>query len=113
MSNIELLDNVTHKDLKVITQNSAKLGDNNNDAMIFANEFVEIQREYPIFLRKDPETGQFYASAMLGLEQNENLFLHNDRWMARYIPAVVARGPFLIGFQQKEVNGQVVKDTYT
>lgn len=96
-----LLNNVTHKDLRVITRFSADFGDNVGSVITFPTEYGDIQREYPIFFRKDPATGEFLSVALLGFAKNENLFLEGDRWDARYIPAIVSRGPFLIGFQEQ------------
>lgn len=48
---------------------------------------------------KDPETGQFYASAMLGFSRYENLFFKDGCWRSTYVPQILRRGPFLIGFQ--------------
>ena len=104
MTNAVLLDNVTHKDLRVRTGYSAEFGDNINQALVFPTEFTFIQREYPIFFRKD-ENGQFQAVALLGLDKGENLFLDEPGWNARYVPAVQQRGPFLIGFHQGDNAG--------
>jgi hypothetical protein len=35
----------------------------------------------------------------LGFQKDENLFLGEGKWNAQYIPAVVTREPFYIGFQ--------------
>ena len=96
-----ILDNVTHKDLRVLTGHSAMFGDNLNQVLIFPSEFADIQREYPIFFRRN-EAGAFQAIALLGFDRDENLFLDDKGWNARYIPAVQNRGPFLIGFRDGE-----------
>lgn len=101
MSPPVLLDNVDHHDLKLKAGHSAFFGDSLNQAQVFPTEFADIQREYPIFFRRD-QAGAFYAVALLGLDKDENLFLEGDRWTARYIPAIIERGPFLIGFQARE-----------
>ena len=94
-----LLDNVTHHDLRVIAGHSAALGDAVNQVQIFPNEFADVQREYPIFFRRrDQDT--FQAVALLGFDRDENLFLDDKGWNARYVPAVQERGPFLIGFRE-------------
>ncbi len=105
MSNRVLLDNVTHKDLRVRTGFSAEFGDNVNQVLVFPTEFVFIQREYPIFFRRD-EKGAFQAVALLGLDKGENLFLADPRWNARYVPAAQQRGPFLIGLHRGEDNDE-------
>jgi hypothetical protein len=100
MTNHVLLNNVDHKDLKVITKRSAEYGDNVQGAITFSWEFRSIQADYPIFFRKNAETGEFTSVAVFGFEDKENLFLSDAGWDANYIPLTVRREPFLIGFQQ-------------
>jgi len=104
MTNAVLLDNVAHKDLKVITGYSAKFGDNINLAPVFPTEFAFAQREYPILFRKG-ENGNLEAFVLLGLDKGENLFLDKDGWNARYVPAIQRRGPFLIGVHPNREEG--------
>lgn len=103
-----LLNNIDHKDLKITTQKSADFGDNVNGILTFPTEFRDVQSEYPIFFQKD-DTGQFQAIAVFGFETKQNLFLDDEGWHASYIPAVVDRGPFLIGFQTEQQNGETVR----
>ena len=105
-----MLNNVAHQDLRVITRHAAEFGDNVGSVLTFPTEYGDVQREYPIFFRKDPQTAQFQSIALLGFQQDENLFLDENGWNAAYIPGIVARGPFLIGFQQQEIDGDVRKE---
>lgn len=98
MSNFALLNNVDHQDVRVITERSAAYGDNVMYAMTFPFEFRDIQAHYPILFQKD-ENGDFYPVALFGFEQQENLFLDRHGWNARYVPAMIRRQPFLIGYQ--------------
>lgn len=103
-----LLNNISHKNLKIITKFSAEYGDSIASTLTFPTEFDAIQKEYPILFRKDPETEKFQSIALFGFQTNENLFLdtnHNSGWSANYIPAIVVRGPFLIGFQNQSMDG--------
>ena len=109
MAKIELLNNVDHKDLRVITTRSAEYGDNVWYTPTFPHEFRNLQRCYPIVFTKNPNTGQFQSVALLGFEDGENLFLAEDGWDAGYIPLSIMRQPFLIGFQ--EVNEGGVRET--
>ena len=102
-----MLNNVAHKDLRVVTRYAADFGDNVATVMVVPTEFGDLQREYPIFFRKDPGTGDLTAIALLGLQKDENLYLDDKGWNADYVPGVIARGPFFIGFQQREVAGKV------
>ena len=105
MANSVLLNNIDHQNLKVITDRSTAYGDNLWYAKTFPMEFKSIQAYYPIFFNKDPETGKFFSLALFGFEKNENLFLSNNKWAADYIPAMVARQPFLIGIQTLNEEG--------
>ncbi|MCW8125856.1 SapC family protein [Microbulbifer halophilus] len=110
MSKPVLLDNVTHKDLRVITRYGKEFGDNVNRTPVFPTEYADVQREYPILLRKDGDSGEYQSIALLGFAREENLFLEGGDWNASYIPGIVARGPFLIGFQQRDVDGEVQRE---
>jgi hypothetical protein len=102
MAKHALLNNVAHKNLRVITRHSAALGDDVSSVVTLPTEWGDVQREYPILFRKDAATGDFISVALLGFGERENLFLDESGWNASYIPGIVARGPFLIGFQREE-----------
>lgn len=100
MPNHQLLNNINHKDLKIITRKSAEFGDAVGGAILFPQEFTDAQKIYPIFFQKMPDTGEFQAVAIFGFKDSENLFLNDAGWDAAYVPAVIEREPFLIGFQK-------------
>lgn len=104
MANRVLLDNVAHQNLKVAVRHGAEFGDNVNQVLVFPTEYAEIQREYPILFRKDAND-DYVSVAILGLDRDENLYLDGDKWNARYVPAVQARGPFLIGLPKQDGGG--------
>lgn len=102
-----MLNNIAHKDLRVIARYGAELGDNLGTVLTFPTEYGDVQREYPIFFRKDPQTGELQSIALLGFQADENLFLDgHGGWDASYVPGIIARGPFLIGFQNQDVDGE-------
>jgi hypothetical protein len=106
----ELLNNVAHKDLRVIRRFGQGPGAAAGTVPAFPTEFAELQREYPIFFHKDATSGEYSAVALLGFDRNENLYLRDGRWNAAYLPGYVARGPFLIGFQEQWVDGEVRRE---
>jgi hypothetical protein len=110
MANFQLLNNVDHKDLKVIIERSAAMGDDVLYAVTFPDEFRNLQRHYPVFFIKNPNSGEFQAVAMFGVEDGENLFLDDNGWNASYIPLNIMRQPFLIGFQEKNVDGRIERE---
>jgi len=89
------LNNVDHSGLRLKCRHSAELGHSVNQLLLVPSEFEQAQREYPILFRRDAD-GEFQAVALLGLDRGENLFLSNERWNARYIPAIVRREPFFL-----------------
>jgi hypothetical protein len=105
MTNHVLLNNISHQNLKVVPRFSAEFGDNAGSVLAFPTEFIELQKEYPILFRRNSETKKYQATALLGLNKDENLFLdpnYGSGWAANYIPAIVAKGPFLIGMQSQD-----------
>lgn len=94
MTNIVLLNKVTHRDVTVDGRPSAAYGDNLRFAPVVVREFAQLVVHYPILFSKNPETGEFFCGAMLGFDEGENLFL--DDWRERdvYRPLALQRMPF-------------------
>ena len=93
MTKVELLNNHTHRDLKVQAGAAARYGDNQRFVAVIAGEFPHLAVHYPILLTKDQDTGAFFIGAMLGFDEGENLFL-DQRGMETYRPLNLQRGPF-------------------
>ena len=116
MQKIEVLNNIAHEQVRVNSQYSAALGDNVVSTVTYLTEFSEVQKEYPILCKRNPETGEYQAIVFFGFQKDENLFLTNINsesqrymgWRAEYVPAAIARGPFSIGIQRKMENGSEV-----
>ena len=107
MTNIVLLNNVDHGDLKVATGHGPEFGDAVNQTLVFPTEWEEAQREDPILFRRG-EDGQLQSVVLLGFDRDENLFLGDGVWDGRYVPALHQRGPFSIGLQASE-NGEAAE----
>ena len=102
MSTPVLLNNVDHKDLRVLTQRGAAYGDNVMLVHTFAAEFRNLQAHYPIVFQKTAQ-GAFHPVALLGFQEGQNLFLKAGGWDASYLPLAMEREPFLIGKQGEEL----------
>ncbi|MDA7737869.1 SapC family protein [bacterium] len=100
MAKFVMLNQQEHADIKVIDERSAAYGDNVMYAMTFPFEFRNIQGSYPIFFQKNAETGAFFPIALFGFQEAENLFLDDSGWHASYVPLLIRRQPFVIGFQE-------------
>ncbi len=103
MANPVLLNNIDHKDLRVITRHGADLGDDRAFAPTFPAEFRQLQAHYPIIFRKDDGNQSYEPIALFGFENDENLFLEGQDWDAAAIPLLVSRLPFLIGQHGEEL----------
>lgn len=105
MANFAMLNNVDHQDVKIITERAARYGDDVMKAPVFPFEFRDVQAFYPILFQNDTEGG-YTPVALFGFQEGENLFLDDSGWDAAYVPAMVRRAPFLIGFQETTVSGK-------
>lgn len=101
MSTVARLDNVEHATLKLRRGHGARFGEAVNQVAVFASEFDQVQREYPILFLRNAE-GSLQAVALLGFDRNENLFLEGEHWDAAYVPALLRRGPFSIDLSGDE-----------
>ena len=110
MANPVLLNNVDHKDLRVVTQRGDAWGDNLMLAVTFPAEFRTLQAHYPIVFRKSAE-GAFEPVALFGFQEGENLFLRDGRWDATDVPLSVERLPFMIGVSGQELMMHVDLDS--
>lgn len=100
MAQYELLNNIVHKDLRIVTRRGVAFGDAIGGCAVYPTEFNELQKYYPIFFQTS-EDGSWLTVALFGFEANENLFLSGEQWRVPYIPAVIEREPFVIGMQQR------------
>jgi hypothetical protein len=102
MSRHVLLNNVEHKDLRIVTERSAAYGDDVMAALTFPAEFRNLQAHYPIVFQRSAD-GRFQPLALFGLREGQNLFLRDGGgWDASYVPMAVERAPFAVGFDRGE-----------
>jgi len=81
-----------------------------NSIPLAAVEFFDAAREYPVAFTGTPG-GQFFPIALVGVRQNENLFVGADgRWQGRYVPAFVRRYPFVLAEKQSAEDFNVYLD---
>jgi hypothetical protein len=97
-----LLDREKHRARRVKPTGGFGFARRSNSLYLAGVEFNEACKEYPIVFTRSPG-GKVLPVAVLGLRENENLFVDaQDRWLARYLPAFVRRYPFVLA----EVPGQ-------
>ncbi|WP_185231856.1 SapC family protein [Teredinibacter franksiae] len=96
----EQLNNKKHKSLRLDTKKRARYGDNVTGCLVFPGEFKDVAKELPIYFQKNGDANEYQAITLFGFEEQENLFLSDDDWQGRYVPALIRREPFLIGFNK-------------
>lgn len=96
MPNIVVLNNQAHRDLRVQAAASARFGDNRHFVSVIVNEFPMLAVHCPILFAKDADTGAFYCGAMLGFDEQENLFLEEGGGYDAYRPLNLQRDPFYV-----------------
>ncbi len=107
---LQLLNNITHKDLRIVTERGAQWGDDFMSAPVTVDEFRRAQAYYPIVFQPDGKGG-FVPTALFGLQEGQNLFLTTNGWDADYLPLSVQRLPFSIGIADDELRVMVDMDS--
>ena len=102
MTRPTLLDNVTHRHLRIHTERSAALGDARHFALALPAEFRHLQAHFPIVFQHVEGDVGFQPIALFGLEEGQNLFLTDTGWDATAVPLALQREPFLIGRAQDD-----------
>ena len=91
------LNRTAHKDLRIKGLQNLKFSHNVHSVPLTCTEFPVTARDIPILFAGPDETNAG-PMALLGLRQNENLFLDTEgQWATNvYIPAFVRRYPFVL-----------------
>ncbi len=95
-SNPVALNKVKHRETRIKPIGSNfEFARKTNSVILAGVEFSDAAKEYPIVFAD--AGGSVVPVALLGLRNEENLFIKDDgSWDARYIPAFVRRYPFVL-----------------
>ncbi|QJR80035.1 SapC family protein [Alteromonas pelagimontana] len=88
------LDKEKHKNMKVAVNNTFAFAKNTHLAAASIKEFAQLASTMPIVFIQDPKSERHHVVAMLGMEQNQNLFLNGERWNGPHVPMNILRYPF-------------------
>jgi len=91
-----------HSNKKVKELASFDFASKLNVASIMVHEFSKAASIYPIVFIEDKENDKFRAVVLLGLEEGENLFVQDGKWMASYVPSIIRRYPFVLAQTEDE-----------
>jgi hypothetical protein len=91
------LNSVTHRSVKVAPTASCKHAEGLNSVIVVGQEFLEAAKYYPVVFTRTAND-DIVAVAILGLRNNENLFVDNDGvWKEGcYVPAFFRRYPYVL-----------------
>lgn len=106
-----LLDNVSHRHLRIRTERGAALGDARQFALALPAEFRQLQAHFPIVFQHVEGDAGFQPIVLLGLEPDQNLFLTDAGWDAPVVPMAMQREPFMIGHTGSELKLHVDLDS--
>lgn len=95
--NLVQLTRSDHADLRIDPRKAVAAAANVHLVPIALSEIRKVASQFPIFFAKDGETGQFYLTALMGLEPHENLHWTGSTIDAHYVPFNLLRLPFFIG----------------
>jgi hypothetical protein len=100
------LNRNAHKDLRIRSIQNLKFAHGVHSVPLTCTEFPITARDIPI-LFAGPDMSNIGPMALLGLRQNENLFLDTDGQWERgvYIPAFVRRYPFVLAEKPPGMEG--------
>ena len=108
MAKLVALNSQAHKKLRVNTEKVAEHGADLHMIPVVISEFLKLVVQFPILFSKNVETGQFVCVALMGLEEDENLFWQNAQFNSIYIPLNIARQPFFAGQDEQSGDDYVV-----
>lgn len=102
-NNITPLNRDQHRALHIdTTKGNASFAANTHYVPLAGSEFSQAARDYPILFAGEGQASG--AIALLGLRENENLFVNDDSHWAKntYVPAFVRRYPFILAQSEQQ-----------
>jgi hypothetical protein len=88
------LDKDKHKDLRVNLKHEFAHVKDAHIAAASLKEYAQLASCMPIVFVKDPKSDITHSVAMLGTEQNVNLYMQSGKWSAHSVPLNIQRYPF-------------------
>jgi hypothetical protein len=88
------LDKDKHQDIKILPQLDLGFSKETHLAAATIREFAQLASTMPVVFIEDPSNKNVHTVAMLGLDQNKNLFWAEDKWQGPHVPLNIQRYPF-------------------
>lgn len=94
MANYIPLDKDKHSALKINVRHSFEYAANTHLSAVTLKEFAQVATCMPMAFINDPQTGNYHAVAMLGIESNQNMYMKDGKWQGHAVPLNIQRFPF-------------------
>lgn len=88
------LDKDKHTALKVNVKHNFEYAQNTHLSAVTLKEFAQIATCMPMAFINDPQSGNYHAVAMLGIEANQNMYMKDGKWQGHAVPLNIQRFPF-------------------
>lgn len=101
INNVETVDKTRHAKLRVKPNADFAHAKEMNLAAISMGELSACTCNFPVVFIQNPENQQVRPVAMFGLRPGENVYYNADGWDSTYVPLLIQRHPFVIGFDDR------------
>lgn len=101
INNVETVDKSKHAKLRVKENPDFTHAKGMNLAAITLGELSASVCNFPILFVQHPESHQTRPVAIFGLRPGENVFLGETSWESTYVPLLIQRHPFIIGYDDR------------
>ncbi len=91
--NLIALNSERHRDLRVDPAHGLD-GDHVRMCPVVTAEFAEVSADMPILLTRHGANGQAVAVALMGIDDDENLYLEAGQWLSGHKPLSLRHEPF-------------------
>lgn len=105
---METVDKTRHAKLRVKPNVDFVHAKDFNLASISLNELSACTANFPVVFVQNPDNQKFRPVAMFGLRPGENFYYGEEGWDCTYVPLMVQRHPFLIGFDDREEDSNML-----
>jgi hypothetical protein len=102
MAKIVPIKKEQHQSLKVSAKRDLSHVAGQHIVPVNAREFAQAATSYPVVFVKDPDADRYRSVVMLGFDAGENLYYHEDRWNALYVPQSIGMIPFALGLDPEK-----------
>ena len=97
MAKFEPLHKDSHGNVKIKAMTNVADLANQHAIGVVVQEFALAGNQYPIVFVKNPDSDDYFPVAIMGLEQNKNLFVtEENKWDGRYMPARYTHKPLTL-----------------